>query len=167
MAKKKMNFNLKRHKKKSKRKKKGSRKQNNKVNTSAIEKGLSSLCIAKENKATEGATAKFLENSSDRNNLISELGLARQRKKERCRLKNLRKKLCKMDLSRSKPESDISPPHAPNEVPDEIEKDILVTMVTSNFLKHQKDSKKCFKKIIRRERSKQRIHKNFAINHEK
>ena len=64
-----MNFNLKRHKKKSKRKKKGSRKQNNKVNTSAIEKGLSSLCIAKENKATEGATAKFLENSSDRSNL--------------------------------------------------------------------------------------------------
>merc|ERR1711983_708263 len=131
MVKKKMNFNLKRHKKKSKRKKKGSR--NNKVNTSAIEKGLSSLCIAKENKATEGATAKFLENSSDRNNLISELGLARQRKKERCRLKNLRKKLCQMDLSRSKTESDISPPHAPNEVPDEIEKDILVTVVTSNF----------------------------------
>ena len=164
MAKKKINCNVKRHKNKSKRKKKGSRKQNNSVNTSAIEIGLSSLCIVKENKATDGATAKFLENSSEGNNLISELGLSGQRKKERCRLKNLRKKLCKMVLSWSKPDSEISP-HVPNEVPDE--NDIPVTVVTSNFLKNQKDSKKCFKKIIQRERSKQRIHKNFTINHEK
>ena len=122
------------------------------LTATAIEKGLSEMCLVPKN----GATAKFLANNSDKVIVLTDHGLRRQRKKERCHMRKLQKGFKKMNLSRSsrlsEPESDIPQNQSIDELP--------IKFAETDFFKNQKDSKKCFKKMFRKERSKQRRHKS-------
>ena len=123
-----------------------------------VEKGLNEICATlsqlEVQKESEGATNVFLRNNGFCGNSIGDP--AKQRKKERRRKckKSRNKNFSTLQLLAALPEI-----QEPNDDSKSIVHQVPVKIVNTEFLYSQKDSKKLYKKILRRERSKQRQQK--------
>ena len=168
MSKKKPNHNYKvrrcKHKSSLKQKKSKRRKgiKPSEASHQSVEKGLSEICatLSQLEVHKESATNVFLQKNGLSANSIADP--AKERKKMRCRRtkKSRNKNFSTLQLLAALPEVSEESRDTNNQ---NVAQQVPVKIVNKDFLYSQRDSKKLYKKILRKERSKQRHQKHRVL----
>ena len=152
-------YKIKKNKKKSRSKKK-KRPAEKEIQCKNIEKGLIDICSTLENLAVDPANSTLVKSQNATSKFLSSHGLnnsENKRSKKRKSKKNLQKTFSMVKLLSSLPNNTTEKPEN-GQIPEkDIEKDLQVKLVPStDFYYKQRDSKKFFKRILRKERSRRK-----------
>ena len=170
MSKKKPNHNYKvrrcKHKSSLKQKKSKKRKRNSvepaEASHQSVEKGLSEICatLSQLEVQKESATNVFLRSNGIERNSIADSAKERKKVRSRRTKKSRNKNFSTLQLLAALPDVSDEPRGDEGQ---SIAQQVPVKIVKKDFLYSQRDSKKLYKKILRRERSKQRHQKHRVL----